>query len=625
MIRSFSKPSYNRTLYYAAFIVLLLKLTLLRYFLFKGVLPLPLLADALSILIPLSLLELIVPSKWKGPVYWVFNAIFSLLLFAITLYFHHFSSVPTYTALGEIKQVFAIRASVKSTISPTDFLFFVDIVLIAMYWIIRKIRGIRVPGRRPIRKSAVAATVVVALLGSGWLIMRNQSITNELALAETIGVFDYQVTAVIKAKQEAKEIASGNINETIGEINQLRSSYAYQNASNKAPLFFGATKGKNLIIVQLEAFQNFPVHLKLDGKEITPNLNKLADEGFYFPHIFQQIGQGNTSDAEFMSNTSIYPTGTIAMSTGYGNRNLPSLPKLLEQENYVTNTFHINSVGFWDRIKMYPALGFNKYYDKPYYNNDHFNDFGASDEELYRVAVEKMSEHKRQNQSFYAQIVTTSGHFPFQVPEDRKQITIPDSLEGTELGNYFTAVNYTDYAVGKLIERLKAANLWEDTTLVLYGDHFGLQPQDIDPQEAKRTLGITYDPRITRFNIPLIIHTAGSKSGQVVNQVGGQVDIMPTVANLMGISLKEKQYTAFGQDLLNIDRNVIGMRYYLPTGSFFNNDILFVPGNGFEDGSAISLKTLQPVADFSKYRSDYDYVLKLMNLSDKYVKLLPKR
>ncbi|MBO9596603.1 MAG: LTA synthase family protein, partial [Cohnella sp.] len=78
-------------------------------------------------------------------------------------------------------------------------------------------------------------------------------------------------------------------------------------------------------------------------------------------------------------------------------------------------------------------------------------------------------------------------------------------------------------------------------------------------------------------------------------------------------------------DLLNVEHNVVGMRYYLPTGSFFNNDILFVPGKGFDDGTAIDLKTLQPVTDFSEYRKDYDYILSLLKLSDQYVKSLPKR
>lgn len=80
----------------------------------------------------------------------------------------------------------------------------------------------------------------------------------------------------------------------------------------------------NVIVVQMEAFQNFLIHLKLGDQEVTPVLNRLAEEGYYFPYVYQQIGQGNTSDAEFMSNTSIYPTGTVAMSTGFGDRNCPA-------------------------------------------------------------------------------------------------------------------------------------------------------------------------------------------------------------------------------------------------------------------------------------------------------------
>jgi hypothetical protein len=100
---------------------------------------------------------------------------------------------------------------------------------------------------------------------------------------------------------------------------------------------------------------------------------------------------------------------------------------------------------------------------------------------------------------------------------------------------------------------------------------------------------------------------------------------MPTLAGLLGISLKQQEFVHFGQNLLNITHNVFGMRYYLPTGSFFNDDVLFIPGKGFDDGSAVSLKTLQPVADFAQYRSDYDYVMRIMRMSDDYVKLLPKR
>ena len=123
----------------------------------------------------------------------------------------------------------------------------------------------------------------------------------------------------------------------------------------------------------------------------------------------------------------------------------------------------------------------------------------------------------------------------------------------------------------------------------------------------------------------LLVHVPGQTEGETIDQVGGQLDMMPTVANFLGISFEEHDYVHFGHDLMNIDRNVFGIRYYLPTGSFVNDDILFIPGEGFEDGKAVSLATLQPVTDFNKYKKDYYYTMALMKLSDEYMKVLPKR
>lgn len=619
---TYSRP---KTPFIAVFVVLLLKLLLLRYFFFHDILWSRITADAAALLVLLCIIELITPAKAKGWVYWIFNAIFSILMFASALYFQHFNSVPTYTALSELKQVLQIKESVQSTIESENYLFFADVVIVALLWLIGRWVPLRFSLRTRLRKIWPAVLGVIGLIVSALYIHADRSITNELMQAEHLGFLDYQVAAGIRASEENSMIASGNLDETVQKVSQAEQSYPYASkTAQDKPAMFGAAKGKNVIVIQMEAFQNFPIHLSTGGQELTPVLNQLADGGLYFPHVFQQIGQGNTSDAEFMSNTSIYPTGTVAMSSGFGDRELPSMPRLLEQLGYTADTFHVNEVEFWDRDQLYPALNFTNYYDKKSYKNDRFNDFGASDEELYRVGLDKLSELHEQGKPFYAQFVTASSHFPFKVPEDRKKIKVPDSIQGTQLGDYLTAVNYTDYAIGTLIDGLKAKGMWDDTVLVIYGDHFGLQPQDNDPAVIKQALGITYDQRITRFNIPLIMHIPG-KQGKVVDQVGGQLDIMPTLANLLGISLKDKHFTAFGHDLLNIDKNVVGMRYYLPTGSFFNNDILFVPGKGFEDGTAISLKTMQPVADFSKYRKDYDYILNLMKLSDEYVRLLPRR
>ncbi|KAI7256226.1 hypothetical protein KC345_g11015 [Hortaea werneckii] len=613
--------------------LLWLKLLLLRGLFFDRIAWEWIVADLAPVLLIMGVLAVITPGRMKKAVFWSFNGLLSLIFFAASVYFNHFGSVPTYLAFYELNQVFQVKESVESTIEWIDYLFFADLAVMILYALFRKWQGgPALPVRsRPSHKARRGYLVVllVAIIGGGSLsaysIDSARGITNELVQAESAGFLNYEVVAAIKAQEDNGLIGTGDIKDTIAKIDALEATYPYKDIAGGLPEYFGSQKGKNVIIIQMEAFQNFPLHQSLDGQELTPVLNSLAGEGFYFPHVYQQIGPGNTSDAEFMSNTSIYPIGTLAMSTGFGDRELPSLPRLLRDKGYEAYTFHVNKVGFWNRNELYPALGFNGYYDKGYFKNDHFNAFGASDEQLYATAVEKLAVLQKKGTPFYAQLVTASSHHPFQIPDSFKKIKVPDKLQGTMLGDYLTAINYTDYAIGTLIEGLKQQGLWDDTMLVLYGDHFGLQPKDVPEEQVEEALGIPYDSRISRFNIPLIVHVPGMTQGRTVDRTGGQLDILPTVANLLGVPLKDEGFTAFGHDLLNIDSNVVGMRYYLPSGSLFNDEVMFVPGKGFDDGEAVSLDTLQPVTGISKYQSDYDYILKLMGLSDEYVKLLPQR
>ncbi|UUZ96316.1 LTA synthase family protein [Paenibacillus sp. P25] len=602
-------------------------MAILRYFLFKEVLLRRLAADVAAILVITGVVELLVPARAKKSVFWAVNLICSLIFFAATLYFNYFGTIVTYTSLTELNQVTQIKSSVKSTIDPADYIFFADLVIMLLISLLGRKSREPLLSRHSVRKSAAGALTLAGLLLSVWFFRKGEPITNELKRAEELGFFNYQVVAVWDNYYNNDLSKFKTLAELLPVIQRGESRFPYnrQLATGEPPREFGSQQGKNLIVVQLEAFQNFPLKMSLNGQVLTPVLNSLMEQSYYFPHIFQQIGQGNTSDAEFMSNTSIYPTGTIPMSTGFGDRNLPSLPKSLKNLNYESDTFHVNVVTFWDRDKLYPAIGFTHYYDKPFYVNDHFNEFGASDEELYREVTKVLTGLQQQKKPFYSQLITVSSHYPFIIPENKKRITPPDTLKGKRLGDYLLAINYTDFALGTFIDQLKVAGLWDNSVFVAYGDHFGLRPQDNDPKFVSDALGITYHPQLTRFNIPLLIHMPGQTKGEVVDQVGGRLDIMPTVANLMGISLDAQQFVHFGHDLLNMNKNLFGIRYYLPTGSFINDDILLIPGKGFADGTAYNVRTLQPVADFSMYEHDYKYILRRMQVSDQYVKLLPKR
>lgn len=285
------------------------------------------------------------PAKSKGVVFWSLNAVFSFLFFSSALYFAHFGTVPTYAVLSGLNQVPQVRASVGALLRPEQFLFFADFVLAAGWQIVRTVnrrrRGVvhtfftkQQKSRKWVWNSAVSGLLLMSAVSSVYYVLEGKQIDNELVRAEKIGLLNYQVVAAVNNRAEDRMIAEGNIEQTRANIAKLQSSYPYRTKADAAaaPDYFGIAQGMNLIVIQMESFQNFPIHLKLDnGAEITPVLNKLAEEGIYFPHVYQQIGQGNTSDAEFMFNTSIYPTAAVAMSTGYGNRELPSLPRLLQE------------------------------------------------------------------------------------------------------------------------------------------------------------------------------------------------------------------------------------------------------------------------------------------------------
>lgn len=115
-----------------------------------------------------------------------------------------------------------------------------------------------------------------------------------------MGILNYELytlfadTTEDEALIDSKEITQQAVNELKG-IQELT-----------APQFYGADKGKNLIVVQMESFQSFLLGLTIDGQEITPNLNKLVQENTYFNNFYTNAGQGTTSDAEFVVNTSFY-------------------------------------------------------------------------------------------------------------------------------------------------------------------------------------------------------------------------------------------------------------------------------------------------------------------------------
>ncbi|WNR45338.1 LTA synthase family protein [Paenibacillus roseipurpureus] len=565
-----------------------------------------------AILITCCVIEYVV-KKHKLAWYLAVDFVITILFFALVLYYKHFGVIATYHVLGQAKQVGAVKKSIFSVIEPQYLLFFLDIVVMGFLSFFRP----KSRSWRPISLKLVTSVACFSILLCAISVIPNRSSFNENVKASKMGILNYEMYNLLSHKKE-EMISADLITQPV--IEELKNKTAVDQ-----PNLQGAAKGKNLIIIQMESMQNFLIGLNIDGQEITPNLNKLAQSSYYFPKFYQQIGQGNTSDAEFIINTSYYVPPEGAATQVYGKKDLPSLPKLLKDQGYTTMNFHTNEVSFWNRDDLYKAIGYDRYYDKSYFQDEDAFFYGSSDEVLYRKTAEELAAFQSQDQPFYAHVISMSSHNPFTIPEEKYKMVLPERYEGTFVGDYMRAENYADYALGLFIEDLKQRGIWDNSVVVLYGDHRGLplfSLKDEDKALMIEVLGHEYAEK-ELINIPLIIAAEGVTTPMVLTQLGGQVDVLPTVANLLGVPLND--YVHFGQDLLNqTTYNLLPQRYYLPTGSFVNSEELFMSGKGFEDGNYYTL-----AGNANEHQSatedEFNRALKLLQLSDSYVSQLPDR
>ncbi|MGP0587190.1 LTA synthase family protein [Paenibacillus timonensis] len=601
-------------------VIMILKIYLVWTAIFDGV-PAwgPLLKEIPFIWVLFCLIEWF-SSKRKIGLYLTVNLIVTAIFFAAVMYHKYYGVIVNYTALQQVNQVTAVKNSVFSLLAPYYLLIFLDIVVIG-FWLFRKKRAEKLKAFFNLKKASTG--VIAGIFGFSLLlcifnIWPNRASMNEIKQAEQMGILNYETYTIFSSTKKEELVDKNQISQA--KIDKLKGI-----TPPAEPKYFGAAKGKNLIIIQMESFQNFLIDLKIDGQEVTPNMNKLVKENTYFNHFYQMVGQGNTSDAEFVVNTSFYIPYNEAATQNYPDKELPSLPKLMREQGYDTATFHTNVVDFWNRGELYNAIGFNRYYDQKWFGTEDTVFFGPSDEVLYKKTAEELDRMQQTGQPFYTQVISMTAHHPFTTPHEKDKIQLPERYQDNMVGDYLRAQSYADYALGQFIQDLKQRGIWDNSVVLIYGDHLGLPMYSLDKhglELMKEIYGRDYS-YIDMINIPLLIHAPGVDTPAEMNNVGGQVDILPTVANLFGVNLDN--HIHFGEDILNqTSYNLLPQRYYLPSGSFLNDQALFIPGVWYNDGTKYPLAK-DGVKQALTTESEYNRALELLRLSDSYVQQLPDR
>lgn len=541
-------------------------------------------------------------TKLKGAksIYFGLYIILSLIMFADATYFSYFNRLPVIKELGHAGNLGDVKSAVLMLLNIKNLLFILDLPIVIYLAAKRKLDALDkfIVEKFKIRKIIIPTFFVIL---TGIVLLIN---ANKLNSVKKLSLFSYHTLDIF-----------GKLEDENSEIDVTQENFISEDEKNE---FTGIAKGKNFIMIQVESLNNFPIGRKYEGEEITPNLNRLIEEKgtIYAKDYFELLGAGNTSDAEFVSLHSMYPSMKNPSYEVYLDSYLYGLPKIFKDFGYDVAAYHGYKRDFWIRDRAYPHIGFDKFYAEDNFDLSDKIGMGLSDKSFFKQSAEIMK--SEQKQPFFSFLITLTSHVPYEMPEETKTIKIKKEDEGSIFGNYLNAVRYTDEAIGEFIEELKKNGLYDNSVIAIYGDHHGiLMNNPDDNRRVGNLVGKNFDFD-TMLNIPLIIHVGGYEETKTVEGVRSQLDFAPTILNLFGIS--KKNYVMMGTDILS-DKNpgVVFPQSYLIRGSFINDDYIFqMKRDGiFENGELRSRKTGE-VVDRENARELYKRSLKEIDYS-KYV------
>ncbi|MFF2090431.1 LTA synthase family protein [Paenibacillus sp. NPDC058174] len=385
-----------------------------------------------------------------------------------------------------------------------------------------------------------------------------------------VGFHGYDVYRYAKERLNSEQVSA----EAAAGIQQWASDRGNSRKLLEADPAFGAYKGSNVLLVQVEALQNFMIGKSIGGEEITPNLNKLMKESAYFSQFYHQTSQGRTSDADFLANCSLQPLVSGSVFIQYAGHTFNCMPQTLSDNGYSAAVFHAYDGGFWNRNTMYPRMGYDTFYSKKHFTLNEPIGWSLGDASFFSQSVDVITEQKL---PFYSFLITLSSHHPFTMPQEHQVLKLGE-LEGTIMGDYLQSVHYVDAALGELVEKLKAEGLWKNTIFALYGDHDNsIKDWELFETFLGKPLNDLERQMILK-QVPFLVHLPDGAYAGTHTNVGGQLDVTPTLLHLLGIStandtllgtplLTEQALSGKGGKLV-VQRNgafTDGTVYYMPS------------------------------------------------------------
>jgi len=498
----------------------------------------------------------------------------TLVIFSNIVFYRSFTDFITIPQLFQVNNASDLSSSIFSLIKIYDIFIFLDVYIIWRLCRKHRHRDKHIVYNK--RQKSLLLIIFLLLLSFNFLlaeIERPQLLSRGFDreyIVKNLGVFYFHIyDAALQANMRTQKIVADETN-----LDDIKQYIEEEVRSDEASTMHGVAKGRNIFFISAESIQSFVINNTLHGEEITPFLNELVSDKdtYYFENFYHQTGQGKTSDSEFITENSLYPLPSGAVFFTHAQNEYHAFSEMIKAKDYSSYVFHANNNTFWNRNQMYESFQVDKFYDEEFYQIKEEDEigWGLKDKLFFDQTLPYFSEL---DEPFFAKLITITNHFPFDLDEEDRTLEPFESNSNT-LNNYFPTVRYTDEAIEQFFTQLKDAGLYEDSVIVIMGDHDGISAnhnramaQYLDKEE------ITPYDYFELQKVPFYIHIPGHGEGKVESKLAGQIDIKPTLLHMLGIDTSDDLY--FGNDLFHEKRKpFVAFR----NGNFVTEDFIYANG-----------------------------------------------
>lgn len=386
-------------------------------------------------------------------------------------------------------------------------------------------------------------------------------LVNSLVLNSGYSVL-YAVQQLKDEEKSAEQYGKMSVEEMFERVKKMRGRPESDYISSEIPtLTYNQAsyqgKPKNIVILLQESLGAQFVGT-LGGKPLTPNLDKLAQEGWLFTNLYA-TGTRSVRGIE-ATTTGFLPTPARAVvKLTKSQNNFFSIAEVLRRQGYDTSFIYGGEKHFDNMASFFYGNGFTRIIDENDYVNPKFKaTWGVSDEDLFDKANETFTKLHDEGKPFFSLVFSSSNHDPFEFPDGK--IDLYEQPKQTRNN----AAKYADYAIGHFFDLAKKSNYWNDTLFLVIADH------------DSRATGDDLVP-IRHFHIPALL-LGNNIEPKRDDRLVSQLDMPATLLSAAGISSENPM---MGYDLTqNVTPNRAIMQYDATQAVLkSNNDVIVMRPN----------------------------------------------